>query len=141
MALNSSEINSSQHNCSDIRTPSALSVADSIAKNMTQVPKDDFDNESKRIITESHENSFETALLYISIILSIYLLTIMFIGIRYALNRYYDKTFDLCCPIQCSLCCTPSHMSCSCCDSTNTKRNVSFLSLLDLKSISISNSN
>ncbi len=135
-------LNSTKMNCSDVRTPSSLTVADSIANNMTEAPKDEFmvDNESQRIITESHENSFQTALLYISIILSVYLLTIMFIGIRYALNRYYDKTFDFCCSIQCSQCCeccefcSPSHMSCSCCDSTNRKRNVSFLSLLDLKS-------
>lgn len=136
MALNTTK---TQDNCSDARTPSALTVADSIANNITEVTTNlndvlAVDNESQRIIRESHENSFQTALLYISIILSVYLLTIMFIGIRYALNRYYDKTFDLCCPIQCCEYCTPSHMSCSCCDSSSRKRNVSLISLLDLKS-------
>lgn len=57
-----------------------------------------------KLINEQHENSWQTAILYISIILSIYLVTILFIAIKYLLNRNYGKPLFLfyqCCSCNC----------------------------------------
>ena len=57
-----------------------------------------------KLISEQHENSWQTAILYISIILSIYFITILFIAIKYILNRNYGKPLFLlyqCCSCNC----------------------------------------